>query len=147
MNSIMPRHTLTPNATQLESVSANTMASESASTSTTGYDRLRQLNRFLPTDIQVALRKNIGRNERAALSSFLIGQDDSKVNSPYLPVGLQQEIKDNHSEMTIDKWNATLRKHMKLIQGDFESVFRRKGGLRAIHNLYQFLVMYLFPLR
>ena len=145
MNHIMPRHTLTPNATQLESVSANTMASESASTTTTGYDRLRQLNRFLPTDIQVALHKNIGRNERAALSSFLIGQDDSKVNSPYLPIGLQQEIKDNHREMTVKKWNTTLRKHTSVVYGDFATLFRKKGGLRAIYKMYQFLVMYPCP--
>ena len=41
-------------------------------TTVNGYGRIRQLNRFLPTDVQVALFKNIGRNERVQVADFIL---------------------------------------------------------------------------
>ena len=63
----------------------------------TGYDRIRQLHRFIDTPTQCYLKRNIGRNERAIISQFLLGDTStgkSTVSSPFLPVGLGEEIRN-----------------------------------------------------
>jgi hypothetical protein len=59
---------------------------------TNGYMRLDQLNRFVPRDIKRTLNYNIGKDEMVIISDFLMGDDYRKVENPYLPRGLQDEI-------------------------------------------------------
>ena len=76
--------------------------------SVNGYGRIRQLNRFLPTDVQVALFKNIGRNERVHVADFILGDDYTKTETPYLPNGLAKEIRD-YDHMSKKKWCTKVR--------------------------------------
>lgn len=86
---------------------SSNMATSSTTQPVTGYTRIRQLNRFLPTDVQVHLYKNIGRNERMNVTDFLIGDDYTQVKSPYLPNELQDGIR-NH-EFTMKEWVFTVK--------------------------------------
>ena len=83
------------------------MATSSTTQPVTGYTRIRQLNRFLPTDIQVHLYKNIGRNSRVNMTDFLLGDDYTQVKSPYLPNELQDGIRNR--TITRKEWVATVR--------------------------------------
>lgn len=58
-----------------------------------GYSRLRCLNEFLPTDIQIHMMRHISRDNRVILSDFLIG--DKAQNTPALPMSVAQEIKNS----------------------------------------------------
>ena len=80
-----------------------------APTYVTGYQRLDQLNRFIPTDINKVLKANIGKNEMVNVSDFLIGDDYSKVENPYLPKGLQDEIR-NYPDLSKEIWAMTVKK-------------------------------------
>lgn len=86
---------------------SSNMATSSTTQPVTGYTRIRQLNRFLPTDVQVHLYKNIGRNERVNVTDFLIGDDYTQVKSPYLPNELQDGIRNR--EITRKEWANTVR--------------------------------------
>ena len=77
--------------------------------SVNGYTRIRQLNRFLPTDVQVALFKNVGRNERVHVADFLLGDDYAKTESPYLPNGTACQIRELGGAMPHKKWCDKMR--------------------------------------
>ena len=78
--------------------------------SVNGYTRIRQLNRFLPTDVQVALFKSVGRNERVHVANFLLGDDYTKTESPYLPNGTARQIREMGGDMTHKKWCDKIRR-------------------------------------
>ena len=83
-----------------------------------GYNRLRLMNQFLPTDIQVALHKNIGRNDRVTISDFLIG--DKTTNLPVLPHDLNQSIK-SRPEMTTLEWSLTVKKSLHTYENMYKN--------------------------
>ena len=84
-----------------------------APTSVTGYQRLDQLNRFVPSDIKKVLKANIGKNEMVNVSDFLMGNDYSKVENPYLPKGLQDEIR-NFPALSKEIWTMTVKKMLHI---------------------------------
>ena len=105
----------------------------------TGYQRLDQLNIFVPRDIKNVLKANIGKNEMVNVTDFLMGDDYSKVENPYLPKGLQDEIR-NHPGMTKEVW-------AKRVKGMLEIVDRNDGNHRQIEDLaYVLRYVTLYPL-
>ena len=95
-----------------------------------GYNRLRLMNQFLPTDIQVALHKNIGRNDRVTISDFLIG--DKTTNLPVLPHDLNQSIK-SRPEMNTFEWTCIVKKSL-------ETYNKMKNNTHKI-KLVEYLIM------
>ena len=110
-----------------------------ASTSVTGYKRLDQLNRFVPTDIKKVLKANIGRNETVNISDFLMGDDYSKVENPYLPKGLQDEIR-NYQGITKEVWANRVNGMIKIYD-------RNDGNHHQIEDIaYVMRYVTLYPL-
>jgi hypothetical protein len=110
-------------------------------TTVNGYGRIRQLNRFLPTDVQVALFKNIGRNERVHVADFILGDDYTKTETPYLPNGLAKEIRE-HDHMSIEKWCAKVHN----LLNDTNYIEDKDKDYRAVHTgaeyLFRFITNY-----
>ena len=105
----------------------------------TGYQRLDQLNIFVPRDIKNILKANIGKNEMVNVSDFLMGDDYSKVENPYLPKGLQDEIR-NHQGMSKEVW-------AKRVQGMLGIVTHNDGNHRQIEDVaYILRYVALYPL-
>ena len=75
-------------------------------TAVTGYQRIQQFSQFFPKNhVKDVLSKKVGKNNVVSITDFLLGNDYTKVESPYLPTGLLEEIKSkkNLSE-DIDAW-------------------------------------------
>ena len=105
----------------------------------TGYQRLDQLDMFVPRDIKHILETNIGKNEMVNVSDFLMGDDYSKVENPYLPKGLQDEIR-NRQGMTKEVWTHR-------VKGMLDIVDRNDGNSRQIQDLaYVLRYVTLYPL-
>jgi len=104
-----------------------------------GYQRLDQLNIFVPRDIKNILKTNIGRNEMVNVSDFLMGDDYSKVENPYLPKGLQDEIR-NHQGITMEVW-------IKRVKGMLGLANRNDGNHGQIEDLaYILRYITIYPL-
>lgn len=106
--------------------------------SVTGYDRLRQLHRFIDTSTQCFLKKNIGRNERAIISQFLLGDAStgkSTVCSPFLPVGLGEEIR-GQNYMNIAYFRDVCNDLIKTVPTD------KQDKLYHIEYVFRFLNLY-----
>ena len=61
---------------------SQTLSNRKLKMAVSGYQRLDQLNIFVPRDIKNVLKTNIGRNEMVNVSDFLMGDDYSKVENP-----------------------------------------------------------------
>ena len=102
-------------------------------TQLSGYNRLRLMNQFLPTDIQVAFRKNIGRNDRVTISDFLIG--DKTTNLPVLPHDLNQSIKSRPEITTTLEWTMAVKKSLHTYEN-----LRQKNTHKL--KLVEYLIMF-----
>ena len=105
----------------------------------TGYKRVNQLNCFMPNDIRDKLTTNIGKNEMVNVSDFLIGDDYTKVENPYLPKGLQNEIR-NHPKMTMREWTKNVMALLKT------SAIRNSSHYQIEDVAYIFRYITLYPL-
>ena len=107
-------------------------------TTVNGYGRIRQLNRFLPTDVQVALFKNIGRNERVRVADFILGDDYTKTETPYLPNGLAKEIRE-HDHMSTKKWCTKVHE----LLNDHSYIENKDRDYRAVHTGVEYLFRFI----
>lgn len=63
-------------------------------TAVTGYQRIQQFSQFFPRNhVKDVLSRNLGKNNVVTITDFLLGNDYTKVESPYLPTGLLEEIR------------------------------------------------------
>ena len=110
--------------------------------SVNGYTRIRQLNRFLPTDIQVALFQNVGRNERVHVADFLLGDDYTKTESPYLPNGTACQIRELGGDMPHKKWCDKVR----MLLANHQSLENRddkfKDSYKSVEYTMRFMANY-----
>lgn len=79
-----------------------------------GYDRISQAEQFIPHDVQAVFRKKLHRDILVTMSHYLIGSDYNEVESPFLPKGLQQEIKSR--KMTMLRWTMIVNQKLMNIE-------------------------------
>ena len=82
----------------------------------TGYQRIQQFSQFFPKNhVKDVLSKKVGKNNVVSITDFLLGNDYTKVESPYLPTGLLEEIRsrknlcENVSEWSIKAKSKILK--------------------------------------
>ena len=75
-------------------------------TAITGYQRIQQFSQFFPKNlVKDVLSSKLGKNNVVSITDFLLGNDYTKVESPYLPIGLLEEIKSKKNlSKDIDAW-------------------------------------------
>ena len=86
-------------------------------TAVTGYQRIQQFSQFFPKNhVKDVLSKKVGKNNVVSITDFLLGNDYTKVESPYLPTGLLEEIKSKKNlNEDIDAWvNKSKSKILKI---------------------------------
>ena len=75
-------------------------------TAVTGYQQIQQFSQFFPKNhVKDVLSKKVGKNNVVSITDFLLGNDYTEVESPYLPTGLLEEIKSKKNlNEDIDAW-------------------------------------------
>lgn len=110
-------------------------------TAVSGYQRIQQLNHFYPDNkvFQNVLKQNIGKNEYVTVTDFLLGNDYTKIESPYLAAGLLTEIR-NHKIITkrTSDWIRTIKTKILKSRGalDEDNIFS------TMIDLFRFLMIY-----
>ena len=64
------------------------------SVAVTGYQRIQQFSHFFPKiNVKDALIKKVGKNNVVTIIDFILGNDYTKIESPYLAKGLLEEVR------------------------------------------------------
>ena len=105
----------------------------------TGYHRIQQLNQFFPeNDVQKALKTKIGKNVMVVVSDFLLGNDYTRVESPYLPTGLLEEIRSKKNIYEdIGGWTSTVKsKLLKNKEAVGDEIFESTTDVLRFVSIY-----------
>lgn len=108
-----------------------------------GYDRINQANQFIPCDVQSLLKTKLNKNNYVTMTHYLIGNDYNLVQSPFLPKGLQKDIRNR--KMTMNTWMMNV--NQKLMNVENAQKYDRNNFLKIYGEIRKMLIyITIYPL-
>ena len=91
------------------------------------------------------LSSKLGKNNVVSITDFLLGNDYTKVESPYLPIGLLEELQDDNDATSVESFYTHDGIDVTALVEEQDSVDPKaleclEKSLKAIHRMKDLLV-------